>query len=341
MKLRSLFLLLGGLALPVMGEVPEDPLRALSGSIAAKAGSAMTVAGSDGWLFLTNELRHLGAGVFWGPEAAKVSRAARPQDADPLPAILDFQKQLAAAGIELVMVPVPPKALVHADRLVPAAKMPSPSATALGQFHELLRSKGVAVLDLTADFAEASAAGRDPYCRQDSHWSGLGCELAAKKIAEMIRAKPWYAGLPRGEFSRKEITVTMSGDLWSALPEAGRPGQEVLELQVVAGKDGKAVPPDRASPVILMGDSHNLVFHAGGDMHATGAGLPDQLAAELGWAVDLIAVRGSGATPARINLYRNGQSDPAYLGRKKMVIWCFTAREYTEAQGWRLVPLRK
>jgi alginate O-acetyltransferase complex protein AlgJ len=135
----------------------------------------MTVAGSDGWLFLTNELRHLGAGDFWGPEAAKVSRAARPQDADPLPAILDFQKQLAAAGIELVMLPVPPKALVHADRLLPPAKLPPPASTALGQFHELLRSKGVAVLDLTADFAEAAAAGREPYCRQDSHWSGLGC----------------------------------------------------------------------------------------------------------------------------------------------------------------------
>ena len=36
--------------------------------------------------------------------------------------------------------------------------------------------------------------------------------------------------------------------------------------------------PDRTSPVLVLGDSHVLVFHDGGDMHAAGAGLPDQLA---------------------------------------------------------------
>jgi len=69
--------------------------------------------------------------------------------------------------------------------------------------------------------------------------------------------------------------------------------------------------------------------------------LPDQLALELGFAVDLVAVRGSGATPARINLYRNGRADAGYLKGKKLVIWCFAAREFTESQGWRLVPVSK
>jgi alginate O-acetyltransferase complex protein AlgJ len=74
-------------------------------------------------------------------------------------------------------------------------------------------------------------------------------------------------------------------------------------------------------------------------MHARGAGLPDQLGYELGFPVDLIAVRGSGATPARINLMRKARRDPDWLRGKKLVIWCFAAREFTESDGWTKVPL--
>ena len=97
---------------------------------------------------------------------------------------------------------------------------------------------------------------------------------------------------------------------------------------------------DPASPIVLLGDSHNLVFHAGGDMHATGAGLPDQLAFELGTPVDLVAVRGAASTAARVNLLRRAQRDPAYWDGKRMVVWCFAARELTEGDGWPVVPIR-
>ena len=44
----------------------------------------------------------------------------------------------------------------------------------------------------------------------------------------------------------------------------------------------------------------------------------------------------AGATPARINLLRRKDN----LAGKKLVIWCFSAREFTEAAGgWRLVPV--
>ena len=113
-------------------------------------------------------------------------------------------------------------------------------------------------------------------------------------------------------------------------------GPETLALRFVRGRDGAAVAPSRESPLLLLGDSHTLVFHAGGDMHARGAGLPDQLALELGFPVDLVGVRGSGATPARINLARRKDG----LAGKKLVVWTFGARELSEAaQGWAKVPV--
>ena len=85
----------------------------------------------------------------------------------------------------------------------------------------------------------------------------------------------------------------------------------------------------------MLGDSHNPVFHAGGNMHATGAGFADQLALELGFPVDVVAVRGSGATPSRLNLMRRGDN----LAGKNFVIWCLSVREYVGGQGWKLVPV--
>jgi alginate O-acetyltransferase complex protein AlgJ len=115
-----------------------------------------------------------------------------------------------------------------------------------------------------------------------------------------------------------------------------KPAAEKIRLRFVTDADGAAPTDWRESPIVLLGDSHTLVFHAGEDMHGTGAGLADQLALELGFPVDVVGVRGSGATPARINLLRRKDN----LAGKKLVIWCFSAREFTEATGgWRLVPV--
>ena len=106
-------------------------------------------------------------------------------------------------------------------------------------------------------------------------------------------------------------------------------------------KDRKGVPDDRSSPILLLGDSHCLVFHGGKEMHAAGSGLADHLAWEAHRPIDVLGVRGSGATASRISLYRRGRRSEGYLAGKKLIIWCLSARDFTEADGWRKVPLVK
>ena len=48
-----------------------------------------------------------------------------------------------------------------------------------------------------------------------------------------------------------------------------------------------------------------------------------------------MAVRGHGATSARVNLLRRGDR----LRGKRLVIWCLSVIGYTEGQGWKLVPI--
>jgi len=306
---------------------------------------AMAVRGTDGWLFFDQELAHVAAGRFWGVDAAKVSRASNPDFADPLPAILDFHAQLRDIDVDLLLVPVPPKAMIYPDKLMTGLTLGDPLPRldpSHQEFYALLRENGVQVLDLTDTFLQERFAEQGPlYCRQDTHWSGLACVLAAQKIAGMIQEMSWHAEAKTRSFDHQWQDAQISGDLWRSLddPDLKR---ESVALRRVGQKTAaglEPVEPEQDSPIILLGDSHNLVFHAGGDMHARGAGLADQLALELGLPVDLIAVRGSGATPARINLFRRSQRNPDYWQDKKLVVWVFTSREFTHSDGWRIVPI--
>ena len=64
-----------------------------------------------------------------------------------------------------------------------------------------------------------------------------------------------------------------------------------------------------------------------------------QIVEQLGLAVDLVAVPGSGATAARVELRRRAEHEAAFWARKRLVVWCFAAREFTEGDGWALVPV--
>ena len=298
--------------------------------------------GEGGWLFFAGELRLLSLGRFWGDEAAKVSRARKPELANPIPAIVDFHHQLRARGIELVVVPVPPKAAIYPEKIVSGFDLPSHDpAPGLRQFYEELRGAGIDVLNLAPVLIQNREHPRGPvFCKTDSHWSGIGCVLAAQAIAEHVRRK-LPAPAVRKEYVSDWNEVQINGDLAGLLPpDARKPGPEKISVQTVSEKGtGAAVDPDPNSPVVVLGDSHTLVYH---DFLAERAGLIDQLALELGFAPDLIGTRGSGATPVRINLYRRSLRDTGYLVKKKVVIWCFAAREFTEAtEGWAKTPVAK
>ncbi len=300
-----------------------------------------TFRGIDDWLFFAPELRSMSVGPFWGDAAKTVSRATNPDYADPLTAIMDFHKQLEGAGIELLLVPVPPKVAVYPDKIYEGSPINTAPLrrldTSLQTFYEMLREHGVEVLDLTDHFMERRDSASAPlFCKQDTHWSGLACEMAAEAISTRVGAAEWLEEIPKQNFATRDFDLTMTGDLWTELGDPSLP-KETLSMKRIVSVTEEVAPKDwRESPIVLLGDSHSLVFHVGQDMHTSGAGLADHLAATLGFPMDVVAVRGSGATPARMSLLRRRDN----LSGKKLVIWCFTAREFTEAQGgWRPLPV--
>ena len=230
----------------------------------------------------------------------------------------------------MLLVPIPPKAVIYPDKLEGGDFALKRYDETLQRFYKLLRTNGVHVLDLTDDLIKGRNHSSEPlYCMGDSHLSGEGCKFAAGKIAEYIKIKG------NRQYAVRSENITMTGDLYKLAQNM--PADEKRMIYTVSGHDTK----DKASPVLLLGDSHTLVFDIGGDLFAQNAGLASHLAVQLKMPVDVIGVRGSGATPARINVYRRSKQEKDFLKQKKMVVWCFTAREFTEANGWNAaIPLK-
>src|SRR5437762_9982012 len=44
---------------------------------------------------------------------------SKPESADPIPAIVDFREQLKKRGIDLLLMPVPPKAAIYPEKILP------------------------------------------------------------------------------------------------------------------------------------------------------------------------------------------------------------------------------
>jgi hypothetical protein len=307
----------------------------------AESVDRIAITGLDGWMFFDQELRHVSLDRLWGADATAVPRSRPADDADPLPAIMDIKRQLDELGVELLLVPVPPKAVVFPEKISDGLQIPIPVPRLdpnHQQFFDRLRAEGLDVLDLTKLFiAERFHPEGTLYCRTDTHWSGSGCVVAASAIAAEVRDRPWYNELETRSFGATWYSTSIVGDLTQ---DRGIPApREEVRLRGIVTRTESGLAPvdaDQNSPIVLLGDSYNLVFHAGGDMHATGAGLPDQLAFELGLGIDIVAVRGSGATTARVQLLRRAQAAPDYWDRKQLVIWCFAAQELTESDSWRI-----
>ncbi|MCB9878273.1 MAG: hypothetical protein H6835_11805 [Planctomycetes bacterium] len=295
----------------------------------AEARGAATIPGVADDVLLVKELHSLTTGPFWGEGAQTASRAPKPERRDPLAPIVAYHRALQAAGIAWVFVPVPAKVAVDPSLVPGAPALDGRVDLQDVAFYEQLRQQGVPVLDVLPALRALVARGERAHCRTDSHWTPRACEVVADLVAAQLRGEAWYTGVTPADFATTQKQLTVTGDMAAMRSEPTAPEQLPAKL-VEGAKD------DPSSPVLLFGDSHCLVFHSGGDMLAERAGLADHLTRALGLQVDVLGVRGSGATPSRVDAFRGKRFEG-----KRAAVWCLTAREFTEGQGWAEVPIAR
>ena len=168
------------------------------------------------------------------------------------------------------------------------------------------------------------------FCEQDSHPSPAGCQLIAEEIFKAIQGDVTpMSGYSVGSPKDEKIT----GDL----AEGYKLAAETVAA-APAGNPAQVEPNDAKSPVVVIGDSHTLIFSTGGDMLLKSAGVVDHLQAKLGFPVFLSANRGSGVDAARATVARTAFKDKTFWDGKKVVVWCIGARMLTQERQWREVP---
>lgn len=298
-----------------------------------RAGNEKIVVGEDGFLFFRKEV-DLATGPGFLTRRSPSKRGTEREErrtSDPVAAIVNYHRQLAARGIRLVFVPLPSKPAVYPEKVW--AGYPVGAGPACNRDREAfaarLAATGVDVIDPTDDLWKAKGEG-ELFLRLDTHWTPRGMEIVAGRIAERVRS---IVGPPRETYASARRAVRHDGDLMrmiEVLPGSGLfPAQEV-EISTVEGKGGDD------APVLLLGDSFTNVYSRRELEWGEGAGLGERLMARLGVPVQVLALNGGGATSVRQWLSRR----PSALQSKKVVVWACSSRDLAdEAVSWEVVPL--
>ena len=145
-----------------------------------KDGGDKAVIGRDGWLF-------------YGPGLDYITRKPNPAQhttvSNVLSAIIDFRDQLAARGIQLVVMPVPNKESIYPEKLLRGNSL-EPGVLSEETRELLIKLEGerVPMVNLFELFASARRTNDSNliYLSQDSHWSPLGLKLAATAVSRML-----------------------------------------------------------------------------------------------------------------------------------------------------------
>lgn len=320
---------------PAEGQAGSDERAAAFAKAAGeKVAEKPNIQGDNSeWFFLVRELKQMSLGKFWEKDWAEIAQ----NQTNPIPSMVELNELLKAKGVDLIVVPVPAKASIYPGKL--DARFAPGDPWPLTPFLDEMKAKGLNVIDIEPLMRERRDAQPEEklWCAQDAHFSPKTCEIIAGLVKAEIEKAEWYAGQTKETLKRSDpAELEIVGDQVKGSEWEGQVPKETLKVQYAGRLNGdriEPVQPDRESPVLLLGDSHTLVFQEGasGGMHCKGAGLFDQLSYELGFPIDLVGVRGSGLVQARRNLFMTATQTPDYWAKKKTVVWVFSVREFTQS----------
>jgi alginate O-acetyltransferase complex protein AlgJ len=324
----------------VATQVKADQTFAFTQCCASRISEVRVIRGdAKNWFFPMREIKQLSLGNFWEKPWKEITL----NQSNPIPSILEFQNRLAQKNVQLLIVPIPAKATIYPEKF--STRFAPGQAQGLTQFIIQLQAQGLQVLDLEPLFLEKRQIDPDFkfYCAQDAHFSPMGCLLVADLIADRLHKDFQIPHQENPALKRtREQQIQITGDLVAFSEWEKTTTRETLPIQYVS----PAAPIDSQlqSPILLLGDSHTLVYSDQESFHCESAGLFDHLSAALGQPIDLEGSASGGLMTSRINLYRKAAANPGYWARKKVVVWVFTAREFTQCSyqaGFISIPIER
>jgi hypothetical protein len=293
-------------------------------------GAEKVIIGKDGWYFYKPGLEYM----LSRPAKAKATN-------EPFAAIVDFRNQLKRRGIQLLVVPVPNKESIYPDYVTSRASgLNAVVASRTKKLLHQLDEANVEVINLFEVFGKGrenpAAITNALYLAQDTHWSPIGVDRAAKAVAARLTELGWV-GSGSTEYNERPAAVRRLGDVLRMLkvPAIEQQTQpETVPSMQVFREDGNQLYKDEAgAEVLVLGDSFLRIYQQD---QPTSAGFIAHLAKELKQPMLSLVNDGGGATLVREEL----RAQPAFLEKKKVVVWVFVERDIGLAlKGWPLVSL--
>ena len=294
------------------------------------AGSEEAYVGRDGWLFYRPDV-----------DALVMSRGA--DSRNPAEGLAAWAADLAERGVQLVFVPLPGKAAIHPEQLASAGNsfaaplvprgLEEFSADLASAWQQEAQERGLSaapapiILDPAPLLWSRKQSGAQ-FLRTDSHWTpdamAAVADVAADKLAATLGlALPAVAATPR-------VEVRGIGDTASMMelpPSSPLSASQNVIIAPVHGPQGADWRPDRASPVLVVGDSYTNIYSRADLGWGNSAGFAEQLSHRLGFAVDRLSRNDAGARSAREMVTAEAARNPGWLAGKKVIVWPLAFRE--------------
>jgi hypothetical protein len=306
------------------------------------AGNEQVYLGHDPWLFYRADVDHVTGPPFLDPVRMRHRLQTSRVQPDPIKAIVDFRNQLAARGVDLVLLPVWVKPSVegemlaasNANRTEASSGLPNPS---FNEFIARLEREKVRVFD-PAMFLIEQGKNVPLYLETDTHWRPETMEFVAQKLADFLQ---WPPGAESTSPSIVEKEIVARGDIAAMLKltrgEKFFPPEKVTIRQVITG-DG-LWRPSKGADVLLLGDSFSNIFSFEAMGWGESAGFAEHLSFALRRPLDCI-LRNSDASFATREILSNELARGRdRLAGKKLVIWEFATRELSFG-NWKLLDLK-
>lgn len=315
------------------------------------------IAGKNGWMFYRPGVEYLIRPSIDDRRSVAVDPEDTPVKDNVIDTILSFKKQLAAKGVDLLVVIVPGKASIYPELL--CDRLSAAHAGKIGhspEFINQLRKRGVATVDLFTAFAAArngdNNAGDSLYLSYDTHWKPRGMRLAAQLIARRVQEMPWYEKrTATTDFVLDSLWVERIGDVGEmttlsqfkirslSLSFTSERTQCYQVFSVTRDSTGAISArylfrdDFRKSRIVLLGDSFSRIYQTD---QPRGAGLAAHLAYELSEPFCSIVSNGGASTLVRETLQRKN----SILNGKKLVIWEFIERDLRYGEkGWKDIAI--
>lgn len=303
-------------------------------------GNRRVYLGRNGWLYYQPEIDGLTGYGPLRPEPDSVTKDPdRAEWNQPAEVVLHFAEQLKERGIQLTLVPVPTKPMIHPEGIT--AHLGTFIHPDYEKMLDQFREAEIEVVDLVPVLSEDLLL--PAFLQQDTHWTVEAMQLAADRVAKSLQGS-----VPPGplKVGMESVVRRSKGDLvkMMGLPDSvdifDREAQRLN--RVIDTSTGKVLTSDPDSPVVVIGDSFvniyedpSIGFEAEeGDTSPIGAGFASHLAANLKTPVHVIAINGEGATGVRRAFAALPDNR---VKAKKQVVWVLSARDllFSETTGLR------